>query len=328
MTGTALSSGYSATVSTTSGSAGHVDLIVKATPAFSALSSKTITYGAGSVTLNGTVGSTGGPTTVYPANGETVTATINGHTVNGTITNNAGAFSITYNDSSLATDGVGGSPYAITYIYAGNSTQLNAATNNSITTLTVNPLAVNLTGSRAYNGTTNVAAAVLSVANKVGSDDVTVASGTGGLSGASVGPQSITSFGTLTLGGTTAGNYTLTGASGSVSITQASAVMTLSSTANPAGYLASLTFTATLPVDATGTVTFLTNGVALNTNNVSSGAASSASVNNLPRGTNIIAVQYSGDGNYLPGTNFLSQIVTNHPPVANTMIVTRRRGLV
>src|ERR1017187_8808896 len=104
-----------------------------------------------------------------------VTATINGHTVNGTITNNAGAFSITYNDSSLATDGVGGSPHPITYIYAGNSTQLNAATNNSITTLTVNPLAVNLTGSRAYNGTTNVAAAVLSVANKVGSDDVTVA---------------------------------------------------------------------------------------------------------------------------------------------------------
>ena len=56
ITGTALASGYTATVSTTTGGSGHVDLIVNATPAFSGLTaSPSITYGATSVSLSGTV---------------------------------------------------------------------------------------------------------------------------------------------------------------------------------------------------------------------------------------------------------------------------------
>src|SRR5206468_12987131 len=58
----------------------------------------------------------------------------------------------------------------------------------------------------------------LSVANTVGSDVVRVASGSGNLASANLGPETISSFGTLALGGAAAGDYTLTGASGSVTI--------------------------------------------------------------------------------------------------------------
>ena len=60
---------------------------------------------------------------------------------------------------------------------------------------------------------------------------------------------------------------------------------------------------------------------------MSSGSATSLSVTNLPRGTNVITVAYQGDGNYLGSTTNLDQIVTNHPPVANVMAVTRTAGL-
>jgi len=84
--------------------------------------------------------------------------------------------------------------------------------------LTVNPLAVNLTGSRSYDGTTNAAFGILSVGNALGGDAVSVVSGTGGLASASVGTRAITSLGTLTLGGARATNYTMVGASGSVTV--------------------------------------------------------------------------------------------------------------
>ena len=111
----------------------------------------------------------------------------------------------------------------------GNYTFVQAAGN--ATALTINALPVNLTGTRAYDGTTTAAAGILSVANKVGSDNVTVASGSGTLAGANVGSEAITSFATLALGGTAAGNYTLAGASGSVNITVSAVALTVTNLA-------------------------------------------------------------------------------------------------
>src|SRR3989442_2290460 len=86
-------------------------------------------------------------------------------------------------------------------------------------TVTITALAVNLTGTRPYDGTTAASFSILSVSNKVGSEDVTVASGSGTLASKDVGARAISSFGSLALGGTAAGNYTLTGATGTVTIT-------------------------------------------------------------------------------------------------------------
>ena len=75
-----------------------------------------------------------------------------------------------------------------------------------------------LTGTRTYDGTATAAAAILSVANLVGSDSVTLG-GSVGLAGAAVGAEAITDFSGLSLGGGAVGDYTLTGASGTVTIT-------------------------------------------------------------------------------------------------------------
>jgi hypothetical protein len=252
------------------------------------------------------------PTFTYTAtgfvNGET-TAVLSGSpslTTTATTNSAVGGYTIT-----AATGGLGAANYTFSF------------TNG---TLTVNPLAVVLTGSRAYDGTTNAAFGILSVANVVNGDPVSVASGTGGLADKSAGVQSLTSFGDLALGNNLAGNYTLAGGSGSVTITQVVTSITVLSSLNPVGYKGSVYFTATnLPADATGYVLFLTNSAAFSSNSLSSGGAVSLSITNLPRGTNVITAQYAGDDNYLGSTNLLAggQIVTNHPPVAGNATYTR-----
>ncbi len=231
-----------------------------------------------------------------------------------------GTVTITASGGTAATDGT--NTYSLTPSAAtgGTFTAGNYSITNIAGTLTVNPLTVSLTGSRGYDGTTNAAAAILSVANIVGSDNVTVASGTAGLADSSIGTQAITSLGTLALGGIQASNYSLTGASGSVTITQAGTTVMLSSSSNPAGYLDNLTFIANItPTDATGSVTFYNGATPFSTNTLVSGMATSTGLNALPRGTNTITVVYGGDVNYLASSNSLAQVVTNHPPVANNV---------
>ncbi|MEY2427975.1 MAG: fibronectin-binding autotransporter adhesin [Verrucomicrobiota bacterium] len=212
ITGTAFPPGYTASIATVTGSAGHVDLLVRATSAFSNLTaSPQVLYGTSSLALGGTVSATG---PLYPAAGETIGVTINGNTQTTTINDATGDFSITYNPSAIPASG---SPYPINYSYSGDASLTPAG--NAGTTLTVNQLPVILTGTRPYDGTTSADSSILSVSNLVGSDVVTVASGSGTLASANAGSEPISSFGTLALGGASAANYTLAGASGSVTIT-------------------------------------------------------------------------------------------------------------
>lgn len=85
---------------------------------FTGLNSVTNTYGVTGIILSGKLGGSG---PVYPASGEAVSATINGIAAGGTVTNGTGGFWINYNDPSLATNAASGSPYTITYNYAGNA---------------------------------------------------------------------------------------------------------------------------------------------------------------------------------------------------------------
>ena len=112
-----------------------------------------------------------------------------------------------------------------------------------------------------------------------------------------------------------------------------STTIALSSSAPINGYLAPLSFTAAVQTNgatagaATGTVTFMTNGSPASSNSLIGGEANSPSLSNLPRGTNIISAIYSGDSNYLAATNTMTQIVTNHPPVANNGSYTRNAAV-
>ena len=202
---------------------------------------------AGSYTVVGTISDVnyqGGATNTLVINAATLTYTANAASMtygsvvpglSGSVSGfmgtdnqgNATTGTLTFTSSATSSSGVGS--YAIngTGLTAnnGNYTFVQAAGN--ATALTINALPVNLTGTRSYDGTTAVAAGILSVANKVGSDNVVVASGNGTLAGANVGSETITSFGTLSLSGAAAGNYTLAGASGSVNITVSALALTV-----------------------------------------------------------------------------------------------------
>ena len=116
---------------------------------------------------------------------------------------------------------VSGSPYTITPSAATSGTfNANNYTITYVTgSLTVNPLPVALTGTRPYDGTSTAASSILSITNIVGTDVVTLASGSATLAGSTVGVEPIISASGLTLGGAAAGNYTTTSATGAVTIT-------------------------------------------------------------------------------------------------------------
>jgi fibronectin-binding autotransporter adhesin len=239
-----------------------------------------------------------------------------------------GSVTIIASGGTNATDAVGGYTLVPSAATGGTFNPANYSLTYSNGTLTVNALAVVLGGTRAYDTTTTAAAGILTVANKAGSDDVNVASGSATLAGAGVGAQAIVSLGTLALGGTTAGNYTLTGATGSVTVTAASTATAVVSSSSPAGYLDALVFTANVtPTNATGSVTFSANGTPFSTNTLVAGAVSSSGINSLARGTNSITAAYSGDANYSASSAGFSQIVTNHTPVAGNPTYSRYAGV-
>ncbi len=105
---------------------------------------------------------------------------------------------------------------------------------------------------RPYDADTDAAAAILAVANAVGGDNVSVASGTGSLAAKNVGTEAINSFGTLALSNNPSGNYTLTSASGSVTISQIGASVASGLGANDKVYDGTNTATISL----TNTVVF------------------------------------------------------------------------
>ncbi len=147
--------------------------------------------------------------------------------------------------------------------------------------------------------------------------------------------NSLLTLSNLTTG--SAGNYSVVVTSSGGAATSAVAVLTvnlftpslaLTSSANPDGFKDNLIFTAAVtPTNSTGSIQFLTNGAAFDLRLLVAGLATSTNISNLPRGTNLIAAIYSGDGTYLPATNFLLQIVTNHPPAVTPAFYTLVAGL-
>ena len=92
---------------------------------------------------------------------------------------------------------------------------------------------------------------------------------------------------------------------------QASETISLTSNTNPAAFSTSVTFTATVPSDAKGTVTFYDNGVSIGTGTVNAGIATYAT-STLSVGTHPITATYGGDTNYTSVTTAtaVSQSIT------------------
>ena len=128
----------------------------------------------------------------------------------------------------------------------GNSGNNYAYTFVTDTTSTINPYAVNLTGSRAYDGTLNVAAGALTIGTLVGTETLTL-SGTGTVADKNVGALKPVTLGSLALGdglnGGLASNYTFTGATQTADITRAPLGIAANSTSKIYGNTLSFTGT-------------------------------------------------------------------------------------
>ncbi len=128
-TANATNGSYTVTA-TTAGAAGPATFSLTNNP-FNGLSSPTIAYGTPTVTLGGTL-SYG---TQHPSQGETVLISIGGHQQSATIGAN-GAFSVPFNTSGLT---AAGSPYTVTYSYAGDATYQSATATAAITLTPLTP---------------------------------------------------------------------------------------------------------------------------------------------------------------------------------------------
>jgi autotransporter-associated beta strand protein len=281
-------------------SANAIYLAVNSTP--------TVTVNVGSYTYNGTGN---GPNTV------TISLTPD----NGAVTwSYVGTGGTTYGPSGNAPTNAG-SYTATATVAADSANNLNAAS-SSAASFTISTKAASVTAdakTKTYGAVNPTLTA--SVTGTVNGDTLSYTLATDATQYSAVGVSNIV----VTLGSNP--NYNISATNSTLTINQASTFVGASSTKNPSGYKDAISFTATLPADATGSVVFFSTNGAFSTNTVSGASTTSLSVTNLPRGTNLISIAYLGDSNYLGSTNTLSQIVTNHPPVTDVMTVTRTAGL-
>lgn len=182
-------------------------------------------------------------------------------------------------------------------------------------------------GSAAYGQTVTFTATVsgASPTGTVTFFDGATALGTGTLNGSSVATFSTA---TLALGahtltahyGADTNNSASTSASLGLTVVQATAMVSLSSSLNPSVVGQSVTFTATVSGGSpTGTVAFSDGGTTLATVAVSSGQASFAT-SSLTVGSHTITAQYSGDANNTSASTTLMQVVNAVPTATPTVI--------
>ena len=215
-----------------------------------------------------------------------------------------------------------GSYTATATVAADSANNLNAAS-SSATGFTISPATASVTAdakTKTY-GAVNPGLTATVIGQVVGGDAINYSLNTDAIQYSAVGVSNIM----VNLGSNP--NYSLLTTNSTLTINPATTFVGASSSENPSGYKDTVTYTATLPADATGSVVFSSTNGAFSTNAISSGSATSLSITNLSRGTNVITVAYLGDGNYLGSTTNIDQIVTNHPPVATDASYYRAKGL-
>jgi Bacterial Ig-like domain (group 3)/FG-GAP-like repeat len=242
----------------------------------------------------------------------------NGTTVLGTSTLASGT-------AAVSTSSLPGGPDTITATYNGDPNN-GTATASLVQTVnkTTPPITVTTSGPSTFGGsvtiTTNLppgttgTVTVTSGGVTLGSGPVNPTTGTATITTTSlpVGSDPITA----TYGGDT-NNNPATGTT-TQTVTKASPAETLSSSINPSAPNQSVVFTATLPSNVTGTVTFTSGAIVLGTTNVTNGVATVAT-STLAAGTDTITATYNGDSNNNTATASLVQTVNKTtPPITVT----------
>ncbi len=122
-------------------------------------------------------------------------------------------------------------------------------------------------------------------------------------------------------------NYAVTTNSGTLIVTAVGSTNSLVSSLNPVPAGSNVTFTATVARaglgagQPTGSIQFLTNGVAAGPAVTLVGGVASLSRTNLPAGTNLVQAAYAGDANFLGSTSSLFQVVTANQPADPPVVI-------
>ncbi len=276
----------------------------KGTPTVTVTTSGPSTYG-GTVTIT---------TTVPPGTTGTVTITSGGVTLGSGPVTPAGTVIITTTELPVGTD-------TITASYGGDNNNYPATgSTTEIVGKTTPSVTVTTSGPSTYGDPVTITTTV--PPGTTGT--VTITSG-----GTTVGTGTISPTGTVTVTTTTlpvgtdpitvsyGGDGNNTSATGTTTqvVSKATPAVTLVSSANPSTVSQSVTFTATVPTTASGTITFLDGSTALGTATVNNGVAT-ITTSTLTAGSHIVTASYSGDANSSSATSApLTQTVNKETPV-------------
>ncbi|WP_188760090.1 Ig-like domain repeat protein [Edaphobacter acidisoli] len=293
---------YNGDANDNTASASLTQTVNKATPTITLTSSANPSSANQSVTFTATLPS-----------GVTGTVTFStGATALGTTTVNNGVASVV-----TSTLPVGSDP--ITAVYSGDSSDNTATASLTQTVNKVTP-AITLTSS---NNPSSVNQPVTFIAtlplNVTGTITFTSGSNVIGTSNISNGSAAVTTSTlpvgsdvvTATYSGDTNNNTATTNLTQTVNSTPST--ITLISSSNPSTVNQPVTFTATVPSTATGTVTFTNGSTVIGTSNVNSGNAS-VTTSTLPIGSDAITATYSGDSTHSTATASITQTVDKATP--------------
>ncbi len=294
---------YSGDGTYTSAAGTTTQIVNKVTPASTLVSSPNPSLPGSPVTLTDTV----------PSNATGTVTFTTGSTTLGTSPVAGGIATLITSSLPLGSD-----PIAATYNGDGNFNTSVATTTQTVAKATPT-LTVSTPGSSTFGQSVTITASVPN--GPTGT--ITITSG-----GVTLGSGNITaSNGVVTIATTTlplgsdvitaayGGDATNNAATGTATqiVSKASPAVTLTSSANPSSVNQSVTFTATLPTSATGTVTFTSGLTNLGTSTLTGGSASVSS-STLLAGPNPITATYNGDANNNIATANLNQTVNKLAP--------------
>ncbi len=193
-----------------------------------------------------------------------------------------------------------GKTRALAFNRAGGTESNNYTLSEAGGSVIVTPLPVVLTGTRLYDGTATAQASILTISNDLDGADLTL-SGSATLADTNAGSQSVTDFTGLALNGSAATNYTLTGASGSVTIISTPLAVTLPATAIVPS---SAILNASVSPQAAATAVYFVYGATTNYGN-------STGAKNIGSGTSAVSIS-SSITKLLPDTVYHFQAVASN----------------
>ncbi len=243
----------------------------------------------------------------------TVTFTDNGATIGtGTVTNGV---------ATVTTTTLPGGSNSIVATYNGDTNNGTSVATLTETVEKASPtVTVTTSGSSVFGNPVTITATVPTGTTgtiTITSGGVTLGTGTVSPTGTVSVTTSTLPVGTDTITASYSGDNSNNPATGTTNQTVARTLptVTLTSSNNPSTTNQPVTFTATLPTNATGTVTFLDGTTVIGTGTISNGVAT-LTTSTLPVGSDPITASYPGDSNNSASTSFpLNQTVNKNSPV-------------